>query len=175
MPTPAKKEVIDDLNRAFTDARSAVLANYQGIKANDLAAFRVMMKERQLDFRVIKNTLAEKASKGTPFEALDGQFSGPLSLLISYDDLIAPAKALKDYAKSGAEKSPEVLAGIVEGKAIDPAQVKALADLPPKEVLISQMLSVMQGPTRNFAGVFSSMLRKLVGTLEAVKEKKAGS
>ena len=76
---------------------------------------------------------------------------------------MAPAKALKDFKKEGAEKVPEVLFGVVEGKPVSADQVKALADLPSKEQLISQMLSVMQGPTRNFVGVLSGVTRQFVG------------
>lgn len=173
MPTPAKQQTIDDLNDVFTRAKSAVLAHYHGISAENMTALRAHMRERSVDFRVIKNTLARKAAKNTPLEVLENDFKGPVSLLVSFDDAVAPAKALSEYAKSGAEKSPDVVAGIVEGKQVSPEEIKALADLPSKEVLLSQMLSVMNGPTTNFVGVFSALLRKLVGTLDAIKDKKA--
>ncbi len=173
MPTPVKQQTIEELNDVFSRAKSALLAHYHGISAADMAVLRTHMRERAVDFRVIKNTLARKATKGTPLEALENDFKGPVSLLVSFDDAVAPAKALSDYAKSGVEKSPEVVAGIVEGQAVSPAEVKALADLPSKEVLLSQMLSVKTGPTPNFVGVFSALLRKLVGTLDAIKDKKA--
>ena len=172
MPTPAKQKVVKDLNAVFGKAASAVLANYQGITASDLAVLRAHLKSRSLDFRVIKNTLTKKAVKDTPFEALESDLKGPVSILVSYDDPIAPAKALADYAKTKPEKNPEILCGLVDGKKISPEEVKVLSNLPSKEVLISQMLSVFQGPTTQFVGVFSSLLRKLVGTLEAIKEKK---
>jgi len=173
VPTPAKQQAIDELNEVFSRAKSAVLTNYQGIPADELTAFRAEMKSRSLEFRVTKNTLAQIAVKGTPFEALQSEFKGPVSLLVSFDDLVAPAKALSDYAKSGAKNNPKVLCGLVDGKAISAEEVKVLSNLPSREVLLSQILSVFQGPTTQFAGVFSSLLRKLVGTLEAVKEKKA--
>ena len=71
------------------------------------------------------------------------------------------------------QKNPKVICGVVEGKKVSPEQVKAMADLPSKEVLISQLLATMNGPTTNFVGALSGVLRKLVGTLEAIKEKKA--
>ena len=172
MPTPAKKEAIDDLNRVFTDAKAAVLANYQGIKATEMTRLRRHLKERSLEFRVIKNTLAQKAAKDTSLEVITGEFKGPISLLVSFDDVVAPAKALDDFAKSGAEKTPDVLGGVIEGKPITPEQFKALANLPSKEQLISQMLSVMQGPTRNFVCVLSGVTRNFVGVLAAIKDKK---
>ena len=125
-----------------------------------------------MDFRVVKNTLARRAVKDTSLEVLSEDFKGPISILVGFEDAVAPAKALADFAKSGAAKSPEVICGVVEGKKVSPGEVQALAELPSREELISQMLSVFQGPTTNFAGVFSSLLRKLVGTPDAVLEKK---
>jgi len=103
---------------------------------------------------------------------LDGDFKGPISILIGFEDVVAPAKALADFAKSGEVKSPKIICGVVEGKKVSPVEVQALAELPSREELISQMLSVFQGPTTNFAGVFSSLLRKLVGTLDAIRKEK---
>jgi len=173
VPNAEKIKTVEELNGVFLKAKSAVLANYQGIDAPELTQLRRHMRAQSVDFRVIKNTLARQAAKDTPFEMLDEQFKGPVSLVVSFEDPVAPAKALAEFAKSGATKSPTVLCGVVEGKMVSSEEVKALADLPSKEVLISTMLSVFNGPTTNFAGVFSSLLRKLVGTLDAVREKKA--
>lgn len=173
MPTSAKQQTIDELNDVFTRAKSAILAHYHGISAADMTVLRTHMRERAVDFRVIKNTLAKKAMKDTPLEVLESEFKGPVSLLVSFDDAVAPAKALADYAKSGVKKSPDVVAGVVEGQQVTLEEIQALADLPSKEVLLSQLLSVMNGPTTNFVGVFSALLRKLVGTLDAIKDQKA--
>lgn len=172
MPTPAKDETIAELNDVFARAKSAVLTHYHGISAAEMTRLRSHMRERAVDFRVIKNTLAQRASKNTPLEVLGNDFKGPVSLLVSFDDAVAPAKALSDFAKSG-DKSPQVVAGMVEGKAVTPEEIKALASLPSKEVLLSQLLSVMNGPTTNFVCVFNALLRKLVGTLDAIKDQKA--
>ena len=173
MPNAEKIKTVEELNGVFLKAKAAILANYQGIDAPELTQLRRHMRAQSVDFRVIKNTLARQAAKDTPFEMLDEQFKGPVSLVVSFEDPVAPAKAFAEFAKSGATKSPTVLCGVVEGKMVSSEEVKALADLPSKEVLISTMLSVFNGPTTNFAGVFSSLLRKLVGTLDAVREKKA--
>jgi len=167
-----KVEMVEELHGMFSRAKSAVVANYQGIDAEGIAALRVHMRSRSVDFRVVKNTLARRAVKDTSLEVLSEDFKGPISILVGFEDAVAPAKALADFAKSGAAKSPEVICGVVEGKKVSPGEVQALAELPSREELISQMLSVFQGPTTNFAGVFSSLLRKLVGTLDAVREKK---
>jgi large subunit ribosomal protein L10 len=173
VPNAEKIKKVEELNGVFLKAKSAILANYQGIEAPELTQLRSHMRSRAIDFRVIKNTLARQAAKTTPFELLDEEFSGPVSLVVSFDDAVAPAKALAEFSESGATKNPKVICGVVEGKKISPEQVTALAELPSKEVLISQMLATMNGPTTNFVGALSGVLRKLVGTLEAIKEKKA--
>jgi large subunit ribosomal protein L10 len=173
VPNAEKIKKVEELNGIFMKAKSAVLANYQGIEAPELTQLRSHMRSRAVDFRVIKNTLARQAAKNTPFELLDEEFSGPVSLVVSFEDAVAPAKALAEFTKSGATKSPEVICGVVEGKKISPEQVKALADLPSKEALISQLLATMNGPTTSFVGALGGVLRKLVGTLDAIKEKKA--
>jgi large subunit ribosomal protein L10 len=173
MPNAEKIKKVEELNGVFLKAKSAVLANYQGIEAPEMTQLRKHMRSRAIDFRVIKNTLARQAAKNTPFEMLNEELNGPVSLVLSFEDSVAPAKALADYAKSGDKKTPKVICGVVEGKKVSSEEVKALADLPSKEVLISQMLSAMNGPTTNFVGALSGLLRKLVGTLDAIKEKKA--
>ena len=172
MPNAEKIKKVEELTEVFQKAKSAVLADYQGIDAPELTELRRHMRARSVDFRVVKNTLARQAAKDTSVELLEDGFKGPISMVVSFEDPIAPAKALAEFEKSGATKSPKVICGVVEGKKVSPEEVKALADLPSKEVLISQMLSVFNGPATNFAGVFSSMVRKLVGTLDAVREKK---
>ena len=172
MANLVKVEKVEELHGIFSRAKSVVVANYQGIDAEGITALRVHMRSRSVDFRVVKNTLARRAVKDTSLEVLGEDFRGPISILVGFEDAIAPAKALSDFAKSGGAKSPEVICGVIEGKKVSPGEVQALAELPSREELISQMLSVFQGPTTNFAGVFSSLLRKLVGTLDAVREKK---
>lgn len=175
MANPVKIEAVKELHDIFSRAKSAVVANYQGIDARGITALRVHMKNRSVGFRVVKNTLARRAFKDTVLEVLGEDLKGPISIVVGFDDAVAPAKALADFAKSDAPKAPEVICGVVEGKRVSPEEVQALADLPSREELISKMLSVFQGPTTNFAGVFSSLLRKLVGTFSAIKEKKESS
>jgi large subunit ribosomal protein L10 len=172
VPNAEKVKRVEELNGLFLKAKSAILADYQGIEAPELTLLRSHMRSRSVDFRVIKNTLARQASKNTPFELLDGEFKGPVSLVVSFDDAVAPARALAEFAKSGAPKSPRVICGVVEGRRVSSEQIKAIADLPSKEVLISQLLAVFNGPVTGFVGIFDGLLRKLVGTLDAVREKK---
>ena len=173
MPTEAKNEAIKGLNDKFVRAKSAVLTDYQGITAPAMSQLRAHMRGQSVDFLVIKNTLARLAAKNTPFEVLDSSFKGPVSLVVSYEDPIAPAKALAEFGKTQPEKEPEILCGLVEGRKLSSEEVQRLSKLPPKEVLVAQLLSTLQAPTSNFVGVFQALLRKFVGTLDAIKEKKS--
>lgn len=175
MASPVKVDAVKELHDVFSRAKSAVMANYQGMDAQGITALRVHMRSRSVDFRVVKNTLARRAVKDTALKVLGEDFKGPISVVVGFDDAIAPAKALADFAKSGTPKAPEVICGFVEGKKVSSEEIQALADLPSREELISKMLSVFQGPTTNFVGVFSSLLCKLVGTLDAIREKKESS
>ena len=118
MANSVKVEVVEELRSIFSRAKSAVVANYQGIDAQGITALRVHMRSRSVDFRVVKNTLARRAVKDTSLEVLGEDFKGPVSILVGFEDVVAPAKALADFAKSGATKSPEIICGVVEGKKV---------------------------------------------------------
>lgn len=154
MPTPAKEQSVAELNESFKKAKAAVLANYQGIDATAINTLRSHMRDRSLDFKVIKNKLARKAAKDTPFEILDSYFRGPISLVVSYDDSIAPAKALADYAKTGVKKSPEVICGLVEGKSLTPDEVKVLSELPPESCIGGANAGCFSGTDHELCGSF---------------------
>ena len=89
MANPEKQEAVKELNEVFQKATAAVLVNYQGINATSITAMRASMKSRSVEFRVVKNTLAKLAAKNTPFEVLDANFIGPVSVLVSYDDPVS--------------------------------------------------------------------------------------
>ena len=127
MANSVKVEVVEELHSIFSRAKSVVVATYQGIDAEGITALRVHMRSRSVDFRVVKNTLARRAVKDTSLEVLGEDFKGPVSVLVGFEDVIAPAKALADFAKSGATKSPEIICGVVEGKKVSPEEVHALA------------------------------------------------
>lgn len=174
MPNPVNIETVKELNEVFSKAKSAVLADYKGIDAASMTALRALMRSRSVEFRVVKNRLANLAAKNTSFEVLDGSFKGPVSMVLSFEDPLAPAKVLAEHAKENAKATPKVICGVLEGKKVTPEDVKALAALPSKEQLLSQLLATFQGPATGFVGVFSSLLRKLVGAMDAIREKRAG-
>jgi large subunit ribosomal protein L10 len=119
---------------------------------------RKQLREAGVEFQVLKNSLARRATAQAELTALDEFLTGPTAIAFSKDDIIAPAKILTDFAKKNEALS--VKAGVVEGKVVGFDQIKALADLPSREGLLSMLLSVLQAPVRNFALAVKAVAEK---------------
>jgi large subunit ribosomal protein L10 len=110
---------------------------------------RKLLREANIEFQVIKNSLTRRATAQTELTELDEHLTGPTAIAFSNDDLVAPAKILTDFAKKN--DALKVKGGVVEGRVVDFEQIKALASLPSRDGLLSMLLSVLQAPVRNFA------------------------
>jgi large subunit ribosomal protein L10 len=154
-----KAAVVTDVSAQVARAQTLALAEYRGLTVEHLNALRKTARERGVYLHVLKNTLARRAVKGTPFEVASESMVGPLIYGFS-EDAVAAAKVLADFAKTNDKLI--VKAGAYAGKALDANGVKALAAIPSREVLIAQV-----------AGLLKSPIQRLAGVLAAVAEKKA--
>jgi large subunit ribosomal protein L7/L12 len=171
MRKEAKAQAIEALREKFSRARVAVLTECIGMGANEITELRRQLRAAGAELRVVKNTLAVLAAEGTPVAAAKEYFRGPLSVAIGYDDPALPAKVLRDFiAKDKRDKKMRITLGLIEGKILDPARLKALADLPSRKVLLAQLLAGMQGPLSGLVGTMNGILSNFVGTLIAIKE-----
>lgn len=170
MPGQEKAKIIEELHEKFSRVKGAVLSDFSGMNVKQMSILRKELRGQAIELRVVKNTLAKRAMAETPFKVLEDCFKGPMLVALSYQDVVAPAKILVDFAKK--EPNIKLTAGYVEGKRVDTEGLKELANLPSREVLLSKMLSVAQGPTRNFVGTLNGVTVKLVGVLNAIQEKK---
>jgi large subunit ribosomal protein L7/L12 len=171
MRKEAKAQAIEALREKFSRARVAVLTECIGMGANEITELRRQLRAVGAELRVVKNTLAVLAAEGTPVAAAKEYFRGPLSVAIGYDDPALPAKVLRDFiAKDKREKKMRITLGLIEGKILDPARLKAVADLPSRKVLLAQLLAGMQGPLGGLVGTMNGILSNFVGTLIAIKE-----
>jgi len=149
----------------------AVLTECTGMGANEITELRRQLRAAGAELRVVKNTLAVLAAEGTPVAAAKEYFRGPLSVAIGYDDPALPAKVLRDFiAKGKRDKKMRITLGLIEGKILDPARLKAVADLPSRKVLLAQLLAGMLGPLGGLVGTMNGILSNFVGTLIAIKE-----
>jgi large subunit ribosomal protein L7/L12 len=175
MKKEEKAAAVAELHEKFSRAKLTVMTECAGLPVNQITELRKQLRGAKAELRVVKNTLAIRASEGTTVSVAKDAFKGPLAVVIGYDDPVLPAKILKDFLK--AEKRDEkmrITTGVLEGKRLEPMQLVAVANLPSKEVLLSMLLSALQGPIRGVVFTLSGILRKLVGIMVAIQEKKKG-
>jgi len=152
-----KKEVVAEVIANVAKAQTMVLAEYRGTTVAELTKLRSDARARGVYMRVLKNTLARRAVVGTPFEVAADKMVGPLIYSFS-EDAVAAAKVVNDFAK-GKEKFV-ITAGAYGGKVLDKAAVQSLANIPSKDVLLSQLLGLMQSPVSRMARVLAALAEK---------------
>lgn len=169
----SKKKIVEDLSQKLKNANSGVLVDYKGITVADDTKLRADMRKAGVEYAVVKNTLTRFACKEAGLTGLDDILNGTTALAISLTDPVAPAKILSEYAKKN-EKF-KIKAGFVDGKVIGVDGVKALAELPPKEVLIAKVLGGFNAPISGLVNVLNGNIRGLVVALNAIAEKQANA
>lgn len=167
-----KEQMLQMLKEKMGSSQIVVMADYKGIDVQAMTKLRRKMRESGGELKVAKNTIIKIAARELGLEGADPYLEGPTALAFGMDDPVAPAKAMSEFIKE--HKKLEIKAAILEGQIIDAAQVKALANLPSREVLLAKVLGGMQAPMYGFAGALQGLLRNLVYVLDAVREKKAG-
>jgi large subunit ribosomal protein L10 len=130
-----------------------------------MSQLRNRLREEKISFNVVKNTLMKLASKGTDLEKLNDYFEGPTAVAIAYGDPIPLAKIMSDFQKT--QPLLQIKAGLVEGRVTPPEEVKALASMPPREVIFAQVLQGIQTPGAQLAGVLNSVLQQVVNVIQA--------
>lgn len=168
-----KKQIVQGLTEKIKSAQAIVLADYRGLTVEQDTALRNALRAAGVDYKVVKNTLTSLAMKANGLEDLDSYLSGPTAMAISTTDAVAPAKILAEYAKKF--EKLELKAGMVEGKIIDVDGIKALAELPSREVLIAKVLGGFNAPISGFVNVLNANLKGLVVALNAIAEQKANA
>jgi large subunit ribosomal protein L10 len=169
MPVRQKKvQQVELLTEKLRKAKVAVLADYRGLTVAQMQDLRSRLRTADVEFRVVKNTMARRAAAESGNEALQGELKGPIGIAFGYDDLGAPAKLLADFVRTTRLKL-DIVGGVVEGRVFGPEQVRQLADLPPREVLLAQLLGTLQSPIAQLVGAVQAPVQELVGLLEARK------
>lgn len=152
-----KKAVVAEISAKVASAQTIVVAEYRGIQVGHLTQLRAKARSQGVYLRVLKNTLARRAVDGTAFSGLASEMTGPLIYSIS-DDAVAAAKVISDFAKTNDKLV--IKAGNYAGKSLDKAGVAALASIPTREVLLSQLMGIMQAPVAGFARGLAALAAK---------------
>lgn len=145
----AKQESVDVVTAKLRESVTTVVVDYRGLNVAQATELRKRLREAGIEFQVLKNTLLRRATAAAELTELDSVLTGPTAIAFSGEDAVAPAKILNDFAKKN--DALKLKGAVVEGRVIGEAEVKALAELPSREGLLSMLLSVLQAPVRNFA------------------------
>ncbi|OGX68239.1 MAG: 50S ribosomal protein L10 [Paenibacillus sp. RIFOXYA1_FULL_44_5] len=156
-----KQDLVLEMEEKLRNSACTVIADYRGLNVAEITELRKQLREAGVEFQVLKNKLLKRATATVNLTELDEVLAGPTAIAFSKDDIVAPAKILNNFAKKHEHLS--VKAGVVEGKVVGVDAIKALADLPSREGLLSMLLSVMQAPIRNFALAVKAVSEKNEG------------
>jgi large subunit ribosomal protein L10 len=164
-----KKEAIDELHEKFARAKTAVITGYSGINVEQITDLRAKLRKSQVEYRVVKNTLARRAAEGTSLEPLKDHFVGPVGIALGYDDVVAPAKVLYNFSKTQAKLQLKV--GVLDGKLLKQADIMVLANLPSLNALRGKIVGLLQAPASRMVGVLAAPAGQLARVMKAKADK----
>ncbi len=170
MKREQKEVLVNRLHDELGQSQAVFITDYMGLNVEKLTQLRKNIKDAGGKYRVVKNTLLNRAARETPVAKLDASFAGPTAIAIALEDPVTIAKALVLFAKENEQLGLQ--AGVLGGKLLDENGIQSLAKMPPREVLLAQMLGSLNAPVSNFVGVFAAVLRQLVYVLKAVEDQK---
>jgi large subunit ribosomal protein L10 len=165
-----KKLFVQELKQRLGKCCVAILTDYKGMDVQAMTELRAKFREADVEYQVIKNTMLRLASEGTDVAAISDSFKGPSAIALSYTDPVVPAKILTEFAKTNDKLQIKI--GVLNGKVLDLAAIKALSDLPSREQLLATLLSAMNGVPRALVTALSDVPRRMVNVLQAIKEQK---
>jgi large subunit ribosomal protein L10 len=160
-----KEVLIKELNEKFSRAKTAIVAEFNKVDVATVTNLRKKFRQGGVDYKVLKNTLAKRASKGTPIEVISEDFTGPVALVIGYGDVVAPAKILSDFIKD--METIKVRSGVLDGKRIDANAVKALAKLPSLNELRAKILGMVMQPATKVVRTIAAPGGQLARVIQA--------
>jgi large subunit ribosomal protein L10 len=167
-----KEQEIEVLHREFAQAQNALVVAFQGIKVSDDERLRRELRQANLSYRVVKNTLAKRAAEGTAMAQVKDAFVGATAVAISSDDPVTLAKLLSKWAKESSVFS--FRAAVVEGKVVNVSDIEAISNLPSKEELMSKIMFMINSGAQRLATVTNAVARNLVVVIDQVRGQKEG-
>jgi large subunit ribosomal protein L10 len=165
-----KKKIAENLHARFSKSSIMILADYKGLNVTVINDLRRKLRQENVEFQVVKNTLLARASADTDAALIKDYFKGPSAVVFGYDDPVAPARVLIKFAEEHDEL--KIKAGVMKGKMLDIGAVKTLSALPSREVVLSQFLAACNAVPASLVRTLSAIPKKLLYVLLAIKEQK---
>ena len=171
MVKQSKVDEVQNLKEKISEKGNFILTNYSGTQVKNLSILRRKLREKNADYKVVKNNLLKRALSDAGYGNMDDYLKGPLGVAFIKDEIGEIAKVLKEFAAENEKFS--FSAGVLDKVVYDQAQIKRIADLPTKDVILSQLLSVINGPARGIAVGTNQIMASLARGIKAVAEKNA--
>jgi len=165
-----KQQIVQEIEKKLSDATLVVFTDYKGLNVEEMTDLRNKLRLPGVEYKVLKNTMTRFALKNQGFDEIASQLEGPNAVLFSNEEPVAPAKVIFDFIKQ--YKKLEIKIGLLDGQIVSAEALKALADLPPREVLVAQVLGTMQAPINNFVYVLNANITGLARVLDQIREQK---
>lgn len=169
-PRPDKVEEVALIREILETSSAAILADYRGLNVKSISTLRKRLRETNSGVRVIKNTLLRRAAKGLPIQDLADSLEGPTALAYGSSDAVDTTKVVTTFARES--KILQIKGGVAEGHLMDAKQLIALATMPPRIVLVGQVVGGLQAPVSSFVGTMERLYADFVQTLQGVADKK---
>ncbi|MCE5204449.1 MAG: 50S ribosomal protein L10 [Coriobacteriales bacterium] len=173
MPLADKREIVSEIKDHFHGASAVIMTDYRGLTVKQMQALRSKLRESGAEVKVYKNTLTELALRELALPSMDSMLAGPTAFVFATGDPVGPAKAIMDFAKTN--KSLEVKGGFVDHVVVGADDIKALAALPSRDVLIAQIMGAMLSPVRGFMSMCNAPAGALARVMKAVADQKAAA
>ncbi len=164
--------MVTELHDKFVRATGLIFTDYKGLTVEEIYQLRKQLRGASLEYKVVKNTLAKRASDGTPVEVVKEAFTGPVGIAIGYDEPVSLAKKVLEFVKSN--EKLKIKGGIIEGKPCKVEDIKAISELPSREVLLAMLIGAMQSPLSKLAAALNATVTQFAYAMEALKRSREG-
>jgi len=165
-----KEKMLEEITEDLKQAELVIVTDYRGLNVKNINSLRGRLRSEKCRYRITKNTMNRLACRQAGFEQLESLFEGPTAIAYSSADPVAAAKIFIEFAREN--EALVVKGGMLSGQMLDPASIKALGEIPPREVLLSKVVGGFQAPITGLVGVLHGTLRQLVYTVDAVRQQK---